>query len=87
MSITSPTPIAPWGSSRLAPYPATVQLPHASVTIDPNTQLGIFRDRHGRVVEMGKHGTSSATGTTTSTSPDGGQGTGDQGSDQDSQQD
>ncbi|MET9882585.1 putative ATP-grasp-modified RiPP [Streptomyces sp. NPDC006430] len=87
MSITSPTPIVPWGSSRLAPYAATMQLPHASVTIDPNTQLGIFRDRHGRVVEMGKHGTSSATGTTTSTSPDGGQGTGDQGSDQDSQQD
>ncbi|MGP3688439.1 putative ATP-grasp-modified RiPP [Streptomyces sp. IBSNAI002] len=87
MSITSPTPIAPWGSSRLAPYATTVQLPHASVTIDPTTQLGIFRDRHGRVAEMGKHGTSSATGTTTSTSPDGGQGTGDQGSDQDSQQD
>lgn len=87
MSTTSHTFVAPWGSSRLAPYPATVQLPHASVTIDPDTQLGVRRDRRGRVVEMGQHGTSSATGTTTSTSPDGGQGTGDQGSDQDSQQD
>ncbi|MFF4580258.1 putative ATP-grasp-modified RiPP [Streptomyces sp. NPDC001373] len=52
------------------PYTTAVQLPHASVTIDPATQLGVFRDRHGNVVEMGKHGTSSGTGTTTSTSPD-----------------
>lgn len=87
MSTTSFAPVAPWGSSRLSPYTSTVQLPHASVTIDPDTQLGVRRDQHGRVVEMGQHGTSSGTGTTTSTSPDGGQGTGDQGSDQDSQQD
>lgn len=85
MSITSPAPVTPWGSSRLAPYTTTVQLPYASVTIDPATQLGVFRDRHGHVVEMGKHGTSSATGTTTTTSPDGQ--AADQGSDQDSQQD
>ncbi|MFD0269121.1 putative ATP-grasp-modified RiPP [Streptomyces sp. NPDC127106] len=87
MSITPSLPVTPWGSSRLAPYPTTVLVPHASVTIDPTTQLGVFRDRYGKVVEMGKHGTSSATGTTTSTSPDGGPGTSDQGSDQDSQQD
>ncbi|MFF1558371.1 putative ATP-grasp-modified RiPP [Streptomyces sp. NPDC058279] len=87
MPVTPSAPVAPWGSSRLAPYAATVQLAHASVSVDPASQLGVFRDRHGRVVEMGKHGTSSGTGTTTSTSPDGAPGTTDQGSDQDSQQD
>ncbi|MCX5194437.1 putative ATP-grasp-modified RiPP [Streptomyces sp. NBC_00249] len=87
MSITSLAPVPPWGSSRLAPYATIVQVPHASVTVDPVTQLGVFRDRNGQVVEMGQHGTSSATGTTTQTSPDGGPGTSDQGSDQDDQQD
>lgn len=80
-------PVAPWGSSRLAPHPTTIQLPHTSVTIDPDTQTGIFRDRNGKVVEMGQHGTASSTGTQTQTSPDGGPGTTDQGSDQDDQQD
>ncbi|WP_405437070.1 putative ATP-grasp-modified RiPP [Streptomyces avidinii] len=87
MSFTSSAPTIPWGSSRLAPYGTTVSLPHASVSVDPATQLGVFRDRVGQLVEMGQHGTSCATGTTTSTSPDGGPGTSDQGSDQDSQQD
>jgi putative ATP-grasp target RiPP len=87
MSVAAhPNPVRPWGVGRLAPYPTTVLLPHASVSIDPDTQLGVFRDRTGRVVEMGKHGTSSGTETSTSTSPDG-QGGGDQGSDQDSSQD
>ncbi|MFE6099733.1 putative ATP-grasp-modified RiPP [Streptomyces laurentii] len=80
------TPVRPWGVGRLAPYPTTVQLPHASVSIDPETQLGVFRDRVGRVVEMGKHGTNSGTETKTSTSPDGQSGN-DEGSDQDSNQD
>ncbi|MEU3045841.1 putative ATP-grasp-modified RiPP [Streptomyces sp. NPDC006984] len=85
-SAAAPTPTRPWGASRLAPYPTTTHLPHASVSIHPETQLGIFLDRNGRVVEMGKHGTSSGTETSTSTSPDGQSGN-DQGSDQDSNQD
>ncbi|MBW1603916.1 putative ATP-grasp-modified RiPP [Streptomyces sp. JJ66] len=75
---------SPWGVGRLTPYPSTTRLPHARVTIDPVTQLGVFRDRHGQVVEMGKHGTSSGTETSTTTNSDS---RNDQGHDQDSQQD
>ncbi|MFD7456106.1 MULTISPECIES: putative ATP-grasp-modified RiPP [unclassified Streptomyces] len=78
------TPVRPWGIGRLAPYPTTVKLPYASVTIDPTTQIGIFRDHHGEVVDMGKHGTSSGTETATATNLDSQP---DQGHDQDSQQD
>ncbi|MGW5093544.1 putative ATP-grasp-modified RiPP [Streptomyces nodosus] len=76
--------VRPWGSGRLAPYPTTVKRPHATVTIDPDTQRGVFRDHAGRVVEMGKHGTSSGTETSTTTNSDSAN---DQGHDQDSQQD
>lgn len=87
MSITHPTPVTPWGSSRLAPYRNTVQLPYATVTIDPATQLGVARDRNGHVVEMGQHGTAQATGTSETTSPDGNKDATDQRSDQDDKQD
>ncbi|MCX4394371.1 putative ATP-grasp-modified RiPP [Streptomyces sp. NBC_00264] len=85
-SVAFTTHARPWGASRLAPYPTTIRRPHATVTVDPATQLGVFRDRAGQVVEMGKHGTSSATETSTSTSSDGQSGN-DQGHDQDSNQD
>ncbi|QKV94639.1 putative ATP-grasp-modified RiPP [Streptomyces sp. NA02950] len=78
------TPARPWGVGRLAPYPTTVRRPHATVTIDPGTQTGVYRDRLGQLVEMGKHGTSSGTETSTATNPDSAP---DQGLDQDSQQD
>lgn len=74
----------PWGPRRLGRYPATVKLPFTTVTVDPDTQVAVFRDADGHVVEMGKHGTSSATSTTTTTNLDS---KNDQGSDQDSQQD
>ncbi|MFC3577800.1 putative ATP-grasp-modified RiPP [Streptomyces yaanensis] len=77
-------PARPWGVSRLAPYPTTVKLPFTTVTIDPATQTGVFRDRLGQVVELGKHGTSTGTETSTSTNLDS---QNDQGHDQDSQQD
>ncbi|MFD5412792.1 putative ATP-grasp-modified RiPP [Streptomyces nojiriensis] len=82
--ITQLTPARPWGISRLAPYPTTTKLPFTTVTIDPDTQLGVFRDRDGLVVEMGKHGTSSGTETSTTTNSDSAP---DSGHDQDSQQD
>ncbi|WP_431775739.1 putative ATP-grasp-modified RiPP [Streptomyces cucumeris] len=78
------SPARPWGVGRLAPYPTTVRRPYATVTIDPETQTGVYRDRLGRVVEMGKHGTSSGTETSTTTNSDSAP---DQGHDQDSQQD
>lgn len=74
----------PWGVGRLAPYPTTVQRTHASVVIDTDTQLGVFRDRAGAVVEMGQHGTSKGTETSTVTNSDS---QNDQGYDQDSEQD
>ncbi|MFD7721797.1 putative ATP-grasp-modified RiPP [Streptomyces sp. NPDC058955] len=74
----------PWGAARLAPYPTVLRRPHATVTVDPTTQLGVFRDGAGRVVEMGKHGTSSGTETSTTTNSDS---RNDQGHDQDSSQD
>ncbi|MGW4158667.1 putative ATP-grasp-modified RiPP [Streptomyces sp. NPDC004788] len=85
-SVALPVSTRPWGANRLSPYPTTIRRPHVSVSIDPDTQLGTFLDRDGRVVEMGKHGTSSGTETSTSTSSDGQSGN-DQGSDQDSNQD
>lgn len=78
------TTARPWGAGRLAPYPTTTRLSYASVSIDGRTQLGVFRDRAGLVVEMGKHGTSSGTETSTTTNSDSAN---DQGHDQDSTQD
>jgi len=82
--VEQPTNSRPWGASRLAPYPTTIQRPHSTVTIDPDTQLGVFRDRAGLVVEMGAHGTSKGTETSTTTNSDS---KNDQGHDQDSEQD
>ncbi|MEU7012648.1 putative ATP-grasp-modified RiPP [Streptomyces sp. 2RAF24] len=83
-SVALPSPTRPWGAGRLAPYPTVTRRPHATVAIDPTTQLGVFRDRAGQVVEMGKHGTSSGTETSTTTNSDS---RNDQGHDQDSNQD
>jgi putative ATP-grasp target RiPP len=74
----------PWAAGRLAPYPTVVRRLHATVAIDPTTQLGVFRDRAGRVIEMGKHGTTTGTETATTTNSDS---QNDQGHDQDSTQD
>ncbi|MBL1099539.1 putative ATP-grasp-modified RiPP [Streptomyces coffeae] len=81
---TQLAPARPWGVGRLAPYPTTVRRPHATVAIDPETQTGVYRDRAGNVVEMGKHGTSKGTETSTTTNSDS---QNDQGHDQDSTQD
>ncbi|WNI15316.1 putative ATP-grasp-modified RiPP [Actinacidiphila sp. ITFR-21] len=79
-----PTACRPWGAGRLAPYPTTSHRPHVSVVIDLDTQLGVFRDRAGLVVDMGKHGTSKGTETSTTTNSDSAN---DHGHDQDSEQD
>lgn len=74
----------PWGAGRLAPYPTVIRRPHVSVSLDPDTQLGVYVDRAGTVIDMGKHGTSKGTETSTYTNSDSAP---DQGHDQDSQQD
>ncbi|WP_405937344.1 putative ATP-grasp-modified RiPP [Streptomyces sp. NBC_00726] len=76
--------VRPWGAGRLAPYPTATHRPHASVVLDPGTQLGVYTDHVGTVIEMGKHGTSKGTETNTVTNSDS---QNDQGHDQDSQQD
>ncbi|GHA69053.1 hypothetical protein GCM10010330_22770 [Streptomyces tendae] len=53
----------PWAmrlvTDRLPISPA----PYTSVTLDPATQTARYTDAVGRVVEMGKHGTSRTSGT------------------------
>lgn len=78
------TRVRPWGADRLGPYPNVTHRPHVSVSLDPDTQLGVFTDRVGSVIEMGKHGTSKGTETNTTTNSDSAP---DQGHDQDSEQD
>lgn len=84
MATAVETGARPWGAGRLAPYPTVAHRPHASVTLDPDTQLGVYTDRVGTVIEMGKHGTSRGTETSTTTNSDSAP---DQGHDQDSEQD
>ncbi|MER0240714.1 putative ATP-grasp-modified RiPP [Streptomyces sp. HSW2009] len=54
------------------------------MTLDPQSQLGVYTDRDGRPVEIGKHGTGKGTETSTYTNLDSAP---DQGHDQDSEQD
>lgn len=73
----------PWGLGRMAPYP-TMAPAYARAELDPATQTAVFYDGAGQVLEMGKHGTSTATSPSTGTSPDGqGGGDTDHGSDSD----
>ncbi|MFF9057512.1 putative ATP-grasp-modified RiPP [Streptomyces sp. NPDC101213] len=84
MATAVKTGMRPWGAGRLAPYPTVTRRPHASVTLDADTQLGVYTDRAGTVIEMGKHGTGKGTETSTTTNSDSAP---DQGHDQDSEQD
>ncbi|MGA5819497.1 putative ATP-grasp-modified RiPP [Kitasatospora sp. NPDC094028] len=60
---------APWGTSRMEPYPSTATLPAFTPVIDPETQIAVIVDEHGRTVELGSHGTSTSGVTPTQTSP------------------
>ncbi|SEB93576.1 putative ATP-grasp target RiPP [Streptomyces sp. 2224.1] len=61
-STTAPKQI-PWGISRMRPYPTVYQPAYATAELDAATQITVFRDTRGGVVEMGKHGTSKGTET------------------------
>ena len=75
----------PWGLGRMAEYPSVTVQPYAIVELDPATQLGLFKDAAGDVLEMGQHGTSKGTKQMVdSTNLDG---KGDQDQSQDSEQD
>ncbi|MFJ4688634.1 putative ATP-grasp-modified RiPP [Streptomyces sp. NPDC088789] len=60
---TTPRQRAPWGIHRMRPYPGTCQPRCTTAEIDPVTQIAVFRDARGDVVEMGRHGTSKGTET------------------------
>lgn len=62
--------LAPWGVSRMAPYPTTAP-GYARAELDPVTQATVFFDEAGQVMEMPGHGTSTNTSPATGTSPDG----------------
>lgn len=53
----------PWGIGRMRAYPTLYQQGYTTVTLDPATQLAVYRDARGMVVELGKHGTSKGTET------------------------
>ncbi|TVT61666.1 putative ATP-grasp-modified RiPP [Amycolatopsis rhizosphaerae] len=61
-------PGRPWGVTRMGPYPLTVKVPFTAVGIDPATQLGVFRDESGRMVNMDRTRQSTSESTYTSTS-------------------
>ncbi|MFI6156916.1 putative ATP-grasp-modified RiPP [Kitasatospora sp. NPDC051170] len=62
------TPV-PWGISRMGPYAATATLPAFTSVIDPETQIAVSVDEHGRTVELGSHGTNTSGVTATQTVP------------------
>ncbi|MGW4547679.1 putative ATP-grasp-modified RiPP [Streptomyces violaceorubidus] len=54
---------APWALSLVTDRFPVSPAPYASVTLDAATQTARYTDAVGRVVEMGKHGTSRTSGT------------------------
>lgn len=61
--MTTLAPEAPW-AMRLVTDRLPVGSPqYAMVTLDASTQTARYVDTGGRIVEMGKHGTSRTTGT------------------------
>lgn len=62
------TPIqsrAPWGWTRMTARLPEMATSYASVALDAATQTGRYLDHHGKVIEMGKHGTNRQTSTAT----------------------
>ncbi|WP_030248369.1 MULTISPECIES: putative ATP-grasp-modified RiPP [unclassified Streptomyces] len=58
---------APWGITRMAPYAETRTVPRLTAVIDPETQIAVVIDEHGRALEL-YHQTGSGTSSSTSTS-------------------
>ncbi|RAJ40456.1 putative ATP-grasp target RiPP [Kitasatospora sp. SolWspMP-SS2h] len=57
----------PWGTTRMAPYAPSAAVPQFTPVIDPETQIAVIVDEHGRTVELGAHGTGTNTSSPTST--------------------
>ncbi|MCK2143484.1 putative ATP-grasp target RiPP [Streptomyces sp. CZ24] len=56
-------PQAPWAMKLITDRLPVSPPSYATVTLDASTQTAVYTDSVGRVVEMGKHGTSRTTGT------------------------
>ncbi|MFE6847359.1 putative ATP-grasp-modified RiPP [Streptomyces sp. NPDC057686] len=86
---------APWGVTRMAPYAETDPAPLLTPVIDPETQIAVIIDEHGRTVQLGDHlvsnsrstSTNSSTNSSTSTSGYEGSSDSDDNSDSDSDSD
>ncbi len=66
----------PWGTQRMGSYAATTPEPQYAPVIDPETQIAVIVDKHGRTVELGSHGTSTSGLKPTTTAPGDGAGPG-----------
>jgi putative ATP-grasp target RiPP len=60
----------------MGPYTATTAVPSYPPVIDPETQIAMIVDDHGRTVELSRHGTSTSGVTPTTTTPGDGAGPG-----------
>ncbi|GAA1604877.1 hypothetical protein GCM10009804_71400 [Kribbella hippodromi] len=63
--MTTTAPVRPWGVRRACGYAQSLEegdLLPTTVTVDPETQLAVYRDPTGQPVQAGppKHGTSRA---------------------------
>ncbi|WP_185836679.1 putative ATP-grasp-modified RiPP [Streptomyces sp. WAC 06783] len=56
---------APWALRLVTDRLPAGPTPYTSVHLDEETQIAVYTDADGRVVEMGKHGTNKTTGTAT----------------------
>ncbi|MFD7547730.1 putative ATP-grasp-modified RiPP [Streptomyces sp. NPDC059578] len=61
--------VAPWGLTRMEPYPTLSKQTATLVGLDPDTQTAIYQDAEGRRVDMGKHSTHHGVETATTTNP------------------
>jgi putative ATP-grasp target RiPP len=59
--------LRPWGATRLTGYAGSVGVAYARLELDPVTQVTRYLDKSGNVLEMGKHGTNAAQGTSNPT--------------------
>lgn len=62
-------PMRPWGLGRATGHLQEVSLPYATARLDPASQLTIFYDAQGVIVDMGGGGTNRAFQTITVSRP------------------
>lgn len=63
--------LRPWGLDRMTAFPHPIQVGHARVELDPDTQTGRYFDPSGQPIEAGRHGTGTDTSPATGTNLDG----------------